>query len=151
MWIGFLKNIWIVKGMVLDAILIVKQFWAKEFLISYRSVDHTKGIADYRYGLNTGTTTSSGYSSSTTSAYSGADPVTVYSRDRIGKISKTVFDTEDYHQANKNITPEELRMPRKGQDWVHIWKSATADPKNRAEKEDFSSHANAFRFNSPWK
>lgn len=106
---------------------------------------HNKGILD-RYHLNTGTTTSSGYSSSAVSAYSGADPVTVYSRDRIGKISKTVFDTEDYHQANQNITPEELRMPRKGQDWNHIWKSATADPKNRSEN---SYNNNAFRFNSP--
>ena len=72
--------------------------------------------------------------------------MTVYSKDRIGKISKNVFDNEEFHEATTSITPEELRMPRKGQDWVHIWRSATSDTKTRGNN-DYSS-GNAFRFNS---
>ena len=99
--------------------------------------------------MDTANTLESGYSSSIPSAYSGADPVTVYSKDRIGKISKNVFDNDEFHEATKSITPEELRMPRKGQDWVHIWKSATSsDTKTRGNNADYSSGNNAFRFNS---
>ena len=76
--------------------------------------------------------------------YSGADPVTAYQKTRIAKVSKDIFDNDDFHQANKKVTPpEELRMPRKGQDWVHIWKSAT-EP-SYVEK---GSDVNAFRYNN---
>ena len=40
-----------------------------------------KGLNDYKYH-----TDSSGYSSESTSAYSGADPVTKYTKARIGKV-----------------------------------------------------------------
>ena len=86
---------------------------------------------------------SSGYSSGATSAYSGADPVTAYQKNRIGKRSKDVFDNDDFHTANKKVTSEELRMPRKGQDWIHIWNTATS-AKPTVEK---GSDVNAFRYN----
>ncbi len=41
----------------------------------------------------------SAYNSGATSAYSGADPVTFYSKDRIGQVSKQVFDNEDFHEV----------------------------------------------------
>ena len=119
-----------------------------------------KGLNDYKYH-----TDSSGYSSESTSAYSGADPVTKYTKARIGmiklqihsfahpyltknylrigKVSRDVFDNDDFHKANQSVTDEELRMPRKGKNWNNIWKSAT-DP-NYVEK---GTDVNAFRYSS---
>ena len=64
---------------------------------------------------------------------------------RIGKVSKDVFDNDDFHKANQSVTDEELRMPRKGKNWNNIWKSAT-DP-NYVEK---GTDVNAFRYSSAW-
>jgi hypothetical protein len=91
-----------------------------------------KGVNDYKYHHDD----SSGYSSGNTSSYSHA-------KQRISNVSKDVFDNSDFHRANKTTTSDEMRMPRKGQDWVHIWKSAT-DP-SYVEK---GSDVNAFRYNS---
>ena len=62
---------------------------------------------------------------------------------RIGKVSRDVFDNDDFHKANQSVTDEELRMPRKGKNWNNIWKSAT-DP-NYVEK---GTDVNAFRYSS---
>lgn len=92
------------------------------------------GVNDYKYHQD-----DSGLPSSKPSA----DPVTFYTKERIGKVSKEVFSNDEFQKANNTVTPEELRMPRKGKDWVHIWKSAT-EP-GYVEK---GSDVNAFRYNS---
>ena len=72
----------------LDGVLILYYRYQKKDQERYSAIDRKiykrnqepyplRPMSD-RYHLNTGTTTSSGYSSSTASAYSGADPVTVY-------------------------------------------------------------------------
>ena len=103
--------------------------------MDFRTLDTHKGFYDYNYQNN-----SPGLDSGLSSAYSGADPVNAYSKEnqgnaygkgRIGKISKNVFDNEEFHKANNTVTPEELKNPpRGGKDWNHIWRAATGDPRS---------------------
>ena len=91
----------------------------------FRNLDTHKGFYDYNYKND-----SPGLDSGLSSAYSGADPVNAYNKGRIGKISKNVFDNEDFQMANNTVTPEELKNPPRGKDWAHIWRAATADPRD---------------------
>ena len=93
--------------------------------LDFRNLDTHKGFYDYNYKND-----SPGLDSGLSSAYSGADPVNAYSKGRIGKISKNVFDNEDFQMANNTVTPEELKNPPRGKDWAHIWRAATAEPRD---------------------
>ena len=59
------------------------------------------------------------------SAYSGADPVAAYSKNRIGQVSKTVFDTEDFHEANRVVNPSSDELRGGAKNWSNVWKTAT--------------------------
>lgn len=115
-----------------------------------RELEPYKGLSDYKYHTSE-TDGSSGYNS----AYSGADPITAYgsskNKGRIAAVSKSVFDTEDYHKANNTVNPanEELRGGAKN--WSNVWKIATsAEPsRNRVKNSrEVDNYANPFRFNS---
>ena len=95
-----------------------------------------KGVNDYKYHNDDGLD-----DPGLPSGNSSADPETIYNKERIGQLSKEAFSNDEFKKANNSITPDEMRMPRKGKDWVHIWKSAT-EP-GYVEK---GSDVNAFRY-----
>lgn len=112
------------------------------------------GLSDYKYHPSEN---SSGYNS----AYSGADPLTAYggnSKNRIASVSKSVFDTEDYHKANNAINPANNEDQLRGgaKNWHNVWKVATSSSetsRNRVNKKKETaaaaeSYANPFRLNS---
>jgi len=75
---------------------------------------------------------------------SNSDPYDAYNRDRIGKVSRDVFDNEDFRRAHASETSEEQKLPRqyeKAKEWQPTWEKANA----AAVK---GSEANAFRYNS---
>lgn len=98
-----------------------------------------KGVSDYKYQEDN--------DSGLSSAYSGADAVTAFSKNRIGKVSKSVFDTEDFHKANNSVTPED-QLRGGAKNWSNVWKSATSDPTYRTKPAQNSSNTNVnpFRF-----
>ena len=110
---------------------------------TFREFDAPKGITDYNYP------NSSTDSSALSSAYSGANAVEAYSKKRIGHVSKSVFDNDEYHKATQNVTPEDQV---RGQNWSNIWKSAT-EPSHRSNRKNSDSpgprNKNAFSFTVP--